>query len=464
MSGEQEGLLELLGAIRVGVACLDPDGTIVAANPAFEQLVSRRSVRGTQVSVCFGEEADRVRAALEKALIERLPEVAIEVTIHRANGDRGAGELSLARLGEPGFSGFAVTVVDRTPRVEAEAEAARLRALFEDIGELIGVMAPDGTVLSMNASARGFFGQRELGRGLLQFVPASVIAYLYDEIMPALGSDGRWEGEVPLLRHDGAEVLHHVTLRLHRGKDSDDPYFWAVARDRSMARRAAEADALSRLNESKDQFIASISHELRTPLTSIRGFADLVGEGGLGESEVAEYVELIRHEAYAMSAIVDDLLVAARVEAGHVSIVRSRLDMARIVDDVLTAMPSRGVIENRVSGPFAAVGDEMRSRQIIRNLVVNAVRHGGEHTWIECEATDEQVLVHVCDDGSGVDPAVQSSMFDAYVSRPNDGQRPESVGLGLTVSRQLARLMHGDVLYSFTGHARFTLALPRAED
>lgn len=111
-----------------------------------------------------------------------------------------------------------------------------------------------------------------------------------------------------------------------------------------------------------------------------------------------------------------------------------------------------------------AEGDEMRVRQVVRNLVSNSIRHGGSRVWVESQIDGAEVLIHVCDDGAGVDDSIREAMFQPYVSRPNDGARPESVGLGLTVSRQLARLMGGDIEYAYTGHSRFTLRLPRLVD
>jgi signal transduction histidine kinase len=105
----------------------------------------------------------------------------------------------------------------------------------------------------------------------------------------------------------------------------------------------------------------------------------------------------------------------------------------------------------------------MRCRQVVRNLVTNAMRHGGDRIWIEAERSGDRVLLHVMDDGPGVDPSLQDEIFLPYVSRPLNGRSPESVGLGLTVCRQLARLMKGDVRYSKADRTSFTLDLPAAD-
>jgi PAS domain S-box-containing protein len=459
--------------MAVGVASLTVDGTIVASNPAFADLVGRTAPVGASFYELFGSDSEMLREACAGFMTAgRSSERSIETVITLPGGSRRAVELrgGATRSGGGIPDGVTVTIIDTSARLEAEAESARLKALFQDIGELIGIMAPDGTVLSMNASALEFFGRPPVAKGLFQFVPAGATSYLMDEILPSLASTGRWEGEVHLLRHDGAHVPHHVTLRRQTapidgasvgGAPTDGAYWWATARDRSMARAAAEADVLRRVNADKDQFIASVSHELRTPLTTIRGFADVLAGGDVTDSERAEYIGVIQHEAYAMSAIVEDLLVAARVEAGHITIVPRRLDMRHEVDRVISALPGvSGSVGNAVDEATMAEGDEMRVRQVIRNLVSNSIRHGGTRVWVESQIDGAEILIHVCDDGAGVDDSIKDAMFQPYVSRPNDGARPESVGLGLTVSRQLARMMGGDVEYAYTGHSRFTLRLP----
>lgn len=459
-SGEQRDLelvVDLADSTAVGVASLSVDGTIRAVNPSFSELVGGTAAVGVSFFELFDDEAGSLRRACAAlAASSAAGRSAIETIITLPGGVHRAAEVRAANDAD----GVTVTIIDRTPRIEAEAESARLRAIFEDIGELIGIMAPDGTVLSMNAAATTFFGRPPVARGLFQFVPPDGVDALFEEILPALLSIGRWDGEVDLLRHDGARVPHHVTLRRHTDPSGDD-YWWAIARDRSVARQAAEADALRRANAEKDQFIASVSHELRTPLTTVRGFADILASGAVSPGEVKDFIEIIRHEAYAMSAIVEDLLVAARVEAGRISIVPSLLDMRKVVDDVIAALPGTDrSVANHVPRGVVATGDEMRCRQVVRNLVTNSIRHGGDKVWVEGEVDGGLLYLHVCDDGPGIEADMREAIFDPYVSRPNDGTRPESVGLGLTVSRQLARLMRGDVLYSYAGHSRFTLVLP----
>ncbi len=109
----------------------------------------------------------------------------------------------------------------------------------------------------------------------------------------------------------------------------------------------------------------------------------------------------------------------------------------------------------------AAWADPARARQIIRNLLTNAVRYGGESIRVRSARHNGKVLVSVMDDGPGIPEEQREAIFEPYHRAHRLGTQPESVGLGLTVSRQLARLMAGDLTYRFDGdRSIFELVLP----
>jgi signal transduction histidine kinase len=110
-----------------------------------------------------------------------------------------------------------------------------------------------------------------------------------------------------------------------------------------------------------------------------------------------------------------------------------------------------------------AIADPVRVRQIIRNLVTNAIRYGGKQVHVEFVESDGGVVLTVRDNGSEIPPAEQERIFLPYFSAHHPGSLPSSVGLGLTVSRQLADMMGGRLAYSFDGGwSTFTLELPSA--
>ena len=205
---------------------------------------------------------------------------------------------------------------------------------------------------------------------------------------------------------------------------------------------------LAGLVRAKDEFIASVSHELRTPLTAVVGFARQLSEnpGRFGAEESAAITRIIAEQSSDVAAIIDDLLVAARVDIGLVGVLSEPVDLKAEAQAASLALSTgRGAI--RLPHETAvALGDRLRVRQILRNLLANALRYGGLEVTVEIEPSDRVVRVTVADDGPGIPLSDREHLFEPYFHGIATTQ-PASIGLGLTVSRQLARLMGGDVIY-----------------
>ncbi|HVR78610.1 MAG TPA: HAMP domain-containing sensor histidine kinase [Acidimicrobiia bacterium] len=211
----------------------------------------------------------------------------------------------------------------------------------------------------------------------------------------------------------------------------------------------------------KDRFIGTVSHELRTPLAAIVGFAALLGSDmSLGESERREYHSLILNQGNEVTAIVEDLLVAARAEIGELTIADKPIDLGAQLRQVLEALTSP-LSSVRVTGQrLEAWGDPGRVRQIIRNLLTNADRHGGEHISVELAAEGASAVVRVLDDGDPIPEIQREAIFEPYTTLTTDRPVTGSIGLGLAVSRQLAVMMGGDLRYAYRdGHSVFELRL-----
>lgn len=204
---------------------------------------------------------------------------------------------------------------------------------------------------------------------------------------------------------------------------------------------------LAELLASRDAFLASISHELRTPLSVVVGLAAELRDGAFDRAESAELVGMIADQSIEMAHIIEDLLVAARAEYGAVAIHVEPVDVAETVESVLRPLPTPARIRTTSSIPVGLFveADATRLRQILRNLVTNALRYGGDAIEITAWADGPAVTIAVADDGTGLDEVQGERIFDPYQSAHTSN--PASIGLGLTVCRQLARLMGGDVRY-----------------
>jgi signal transduction histidine kinase len=227
---------------------------------------------------------------------------------------------------------------------------------------------------------------------------------------------------------------------------------------------AADLAGAQNMTEAKDRFIASISHELRTPLTSVLGFAEILRDGEeLSAEERMAMMKAITEEATDLAHIIDDLLVAARGEIGQIVVTRLQISLRDEVEAVAAAsgLGDRISIIGSPATPGLALGDPNRVRQILRNLIENARRYGGGRIEIELLPDGDQVRVEVRDNGSGVPTSVLDHMFEPYQQFGGVVGLTESLGLGLSVSAQLAELMQGKLVHQRrAGWTVFSLSLP----
>ena len=189
--------------------------------------------------------------------------------------------------------------------------------------------------------------------------------------------------------------------------------------------------------EAKDRLTAVIAHELRNPITAMVGFSSILTSdwGDLEEYARHEMVAEIGTQLGDVSAMLDDFL-AGSPDSIHVDDTRVSLD------EVFDTVDLVGVV-NEGDPTLVVRGDAMRIRQIVRNLVRNAVKYGGSQIRIRTAASDDRIAIQVLDDGPGVAGDVLDRLFEPYAP----GRHTGSLGLGLSVSRGLARQMHGDVRY-----------------
>ena len=214
---------------------------------------------------------------------------------------------------------------------------------------------------------------------------------------------------------------------------------------------------------SKDQLIRSVSHELRTPLTAVLGYAELLGERELDATEHDAMIATIIREGQDLANIVEDLLTRAQAEADTLRVVAVPLHLAAQVAQVLEAWPTARVqdVSIHANDDVRAVGDPARVRQIVRNLITNAVRYGKAPIDVHIGAEGDRAVLEVVDRGAGIPESDRERIFDPYHRIVASHSTPGGLGLGLAISRQLSSMMGGELAYRHDGaHSIFTLTLP----
>jgi signal transduction histidine kinase len=229
--------------------------------------------------------------------------------------------------------------------------------------------------------------------------------------------------------------------------------------------RGREARAeLEALIEAKDRFLASVSHELRTPLTSVFGFSAILAQEwpSLSGEEIEELAGAIEEQSAEAAYLIEDLLVAARADLNGLQLHLESFPLGEQAEAVTMSIPAAYERQIRVEDDGSHVyADPVRVRQIVRNLIANAVRYGGPTVSVRVRSEGAVASLSVIDDGPGIPDAEIESIFRPYYSLDDDRSKPGSVGVGLSVSRQLAGLMGGGLTYRQGSEGCvFTLTLP----
>ncbi|MGH8947091.1 MAG: ATP-binding protein [Acidimicrobiia bacterium] len=224
-----------------------------------------------------------------------------------------------------------------------------------------------------------------------------------------------------------------------------------------------ERRRMQEMIEAKNRFLASVSHEIRTPLTAILGFGRLLDEDEtLTEDDRRLMLSSIVQHSQEVTDLVEDLLVAARAESGNIAVLHIRVDLNDQIAETLRAGGSFTMdvtVESELESPVA-IGDPARIRQILRNLLTNAERYGGPNVNVTVGVDEGWICLDVADDGAGLPKRLWERVFEPYQRAHLDPGQPESVGIGLTISRQLAEMMGGSLRYARNdGHSVFRLCL-----
>jgi len=217
------------------------------------------------------------------------------------------------------------------------------------------------------------------------------------------------------------------------------------------------------------QFVADASHELRTPLTTVRGYAELHHAGGLEKpADLEQAMDRIGSESRRMGALVDDLLLLARLDQGR-PLRQDQVALSGLVDDAvgdIRALEPKRPISAELALDVTVTGDEDRLRQLVGNLLANVRVHTPADTPVEVSLSqvNESAVLKVTDHGPGIDPEHVAHVFDRFY-RADAGRARDrgGSGLGLAIAVSIATAHGGSLEHSATmgGGATFTLTLPR---
>ena len=308
----------------------------------------------------------------------------------------------------------------------AEGDAVTARSLVDDLDS--GVLTPlDQSAASVVEDARQVIALERSAAGQVSRFASFAVAFF-----------------IPLV---AVVVLRNVSRRRQKQRDL-----------------VAELHREQELSRAKDEMIGNLSHELRTPLTGIYGFAVAMEEEGYQDQGFqAEMNRMIISEAADLGRMVDDLLTAAKADGDHIAYQIEDVDVLREAQEAIQPMSRMAAPVALAVAPGMVMADRLRLRQVLRNLVSNALRHGGEHVVVSGHPDADRYHIVVSDDGPGVPQEMEDRLFERFAHEGDQALVTGSVGLGLSIARLLTQGMGGDLHYHRQdGITMFEIDLPLA--
>ncbi len=362
---------------------------------------------------------------------------------------------------------------------------ANFRAMIESVREhAIILLDPAGRIVSYNNGAEritGYATEEILGKHFSCFYPLEdVECGLPEEILRTALAAGQWEGEGWRVRQDGTRFWASVVITAVRDGAGRLLGFTNVTRDLTQRKHAEETVKLAKeeaeaANQAKSDFLANISHEVRTPMTGIIGMAGLLAETDLSMKQ-REYCEIIRRSSESLLTVINEILDFSKAEAGKVELEVIDFDLRTAVEDVTGLFASQAADKEielinflRYDVPTSLRGDPGRLRQILSNLVSNALKFTTKGEVVVRVGVVEQTSAvatlrfEVADTGIGIPRNSIENLFHPFTQADASTTRKYGgTGLGLAICKQFVSLMGGEIgVESDTGKgSTFWFTLP----
>ncbi len=453
----------ILDSLPSNVAVIDGQGTIRTVNNRWRQFCRENQGDEKRVDVgadylavcdaCLGNDqalAQRAAEGIRSVLDGEEKTFSLEYPCNSPTAQRWY-LMQVAPLRESD-SGAVISHLDITARKLAEQRRAELSAIVESTDDAVIGKKLDGTIVSWNRGAERLYGytaDEAIGQNIQMLVPS----YLRDELQRIY--DSIYAGrpvehfQTQRVRKDGSEIT--VWLTISPIKDE----FGNLRGASAIARNITDLIQAQRV---KADFLANVSHELRTPMNVIIGMTDLALREQL-PADARDYLQTARESADALLHLVNEILDFSKMEAGKFELDKTSFDLRATIDETLKAHSLRAsekglelMCDVPPEVPERLVGDPRRLRQIISNLISNALKFTteGEVTLrigAESETSDEIVLHFVvADTGIGISEEDQRYIFAPFTQADTSTTRVfGGTGLGLAIASELAAMMGGNM-------------------
>jgi two-component system CheB/CheR fusion protein len=375
------------------------------------------------------------------------------------------------------IDGLVLTFLDVTQLNRALEQQARLVSIVESSQDAIVGRSFDGTILTWNAAAERMFGfsaEEAIGNPLDLIVPPEEVARVREMHWRVQRGETVAPYEAVRATRSGKRIAVSIAMSALRNASGELIGLSAIFRDISELKRAQAK--LEQEGREKDRFLAVLSHELRNPLAPLRTSLEVLRRG-VPAAEHGQALAVMDRQLGHLTALVDQLLDAARLSSGKIVLDWTDLDIVALVRTVLedhAALFADAGLRLAVSlpdRPLFVGGDRLRLAQALGNLLTNAAkftpREGTVRVRVDEDASGHSVLLNVADTGIGIEPGNEEQLFKPFAQATTSTTRRQSgLGLGLAVVRGLVESHGGKVEARSEGPgkgASFTITLPRIQ-
>jgi PAS domain S-box-containing protein len=477
---ERRLLQTMVEHLPVGVQIFSPAGEVLLANPAARQLLDAQGDLGTPLEelnrrfqvYLYG--SDQLypceRMPVINALLGKTTEVD-DMEVRHRNGQRVLLQVSATPLPDPDesyaeTSGCVVVFQDISERRriedQLELERQHLRTLIDTIPDLIWHKDQQGRYLGCNPRFEQFVGASQaeiLGKTDYDFVDRELADSFRKNDLRAMQADGPVINEEEItFACDGHQELLETTKAPLRNKHGQVFGVLGIGHDISARKRAEQEliqarEAAEAANRAKSAFLANMSHELRTPLNAILGFSQILLQSPELSADLHDQVSKIRRGGDYLLTLINDILDLSKIEAGRIELFPDELDLPNFLEE-LTGMirfraENKGVVfdyQGAEGLPSSVVADPKRLRQILLNLLGNAVKFTEQgHVRLSAAYSEGKIHFVVEDTGPGIAADQLEQIFKPFVQTGASHYKTEGTGLGLSITQHIVELMQGEV-------------------
>ncbi|WP_422295492.1 PAS domain S-box protein [Candidatus Binatus sp.] len=380
---------------------------------------------------------------------------------------------------------------DITERKRAEQEAASLAAIVDASHDAIMNVSSESKIISWNPaaeSAYGYTAAEAIGKGIELFVPPEELQETIERTRRVVetGQPSSWEQHAR--NRDGTPFINAVQIFPIRDELGNVTRVAGIGRDITALKETerelvAAREAALAASQAKSEFLASMSHEIRTPMTAILGMTELLGEGELN-TEQRRYIEILGNNGRALLDLINSILDLAKIESGRLTLEHVGFDLIEVVEKSAQTLAihahAKGlelIVSFAPDLPIALVGDPLRLRQVLINLVGNAIKFTEQGEVLvsvdRVSAPDDPLILKfsVRDTGIGIAKDKLPALFAAFSQADSSTARKYGgSGLGLAIVKRLVNLMQGEVtmeselgkgsVFSFTSPFELQMGTP----